>query len=141
MALAGARKFSREDVRTADQDEKEFLLEHDSDPDEDMLFNRPSTSMEEERVDGKMDSVRLQIQEVTDVMRVNVQKVMERGEKLEDLQEASDRLIMAGNEFRDTARKAQRKAWLQNVKSRIIIITITLTVVACIIAYIVIQNS
>lgn len=62
-------------------------------------------------------------------MRDNVQKVMDRGDKLEDLQQTSDRLSMAGNEFREAARKAQRKAWLQNVKSRIIIISITVTIV------------
>jgi len=71
----------------------------------------------------------VQIQEVTDVMRDNVQKVMDRGEKLEDLQQASDRLSMAGNEFREAAKRAQRRAWLQNVKSRIIIISITVTIV------------
>lgn len=78
-------------------------------------------------------SVRLQIQEVTDVMRDNVQKVIDRGDKLEDLQEASDRLSMAGNEFKEAAKRAQRRAWLQNVKSRIIIVTITLTIVLFII--------
>lgn len=62
-------------------------------------------------------------------MRDNVQKVMDRGEKLEDLQQASDRLSMAGNEFREAAKRAQRRAWLQNVKSRIIIISITVTIV------------
>lgn len=62
-------------------------------------------------------------------MRDNVQKVMDRGERLEDLQQASDRLSMAGNEFREAAKRAQRRAWLQNVKSRIIIISITVMIV------------
>lgn len=62
-------------------------------------------------------------------MRDNVQKVVDRGERLEDLQETSDRLNMAGNEFREAARRAQRRAWLQNVKSRIIIIGVTMTIV------------
>lgn len=66
-------------------------------------------------------------------MRDNVQKVMDRGERLEDLQEASDRLNLAGTEFREAARRAQRKAWLQNVKSRIIIVSVTVTVVLLII--------
>lgn len=78
-------------------------------------------------------SVRLQIQEVTEVMRENVQKVMERGDKLEDLQEASDRLNSAGNEFRSAAKKAQQRAWFQNFRARIILVTITMTVVICII--------
>lgn len=66
-------------------------------------------------------------------MRDNVQKIIDRGERLEDLQEATDRLSTAGNEFREAARKAQRRAWLQNVKARIIIISVTVTIVLFII--------
>ncbi|OAD61264.1 Vesicle-associated membrane protein 4 [Eufriesea mexicana] len=133
MSTTSKWDLSQEDIKTAAKDEKELLLEHDSDQDENMLFNRPSTSSTDTKTDGKMDSVRLQIQEVTEVMRENVQKVMERGERLEDLQEASDRLTMAGSEFRATAKKAQQRAWLQNFKTRIILVTITVTVVICII--------
>ncbi|XP_012533304.2 synaptobrevin homolog 2 isoform X2 [Monomorium pharaonis] len=144
MLSSGKRSLSREDIRAADKDEKESLLEHDSDLDEEMLFtvyhcSQPSTSNKSENVDRKMDSVKLQIQEVADVMRDNVQKVMDRGERLEDLQEASDRLNMAGNEFREAAKRAQRRAWLQNVKSRIIIISITVTIVLFIVVSIVVK--
>ncbi|KAG7213642.1 hypothetical protein KM043_002888 [Ampulex compressa] len=141
MSSASKRVVTRDDLKTADTDEKELLLEHDSDPDEAMLFNQPSTSSDEIRTDRKMESVRIQIQEVTNVMRDNVQKVMERGERLEDLQEASDRLNMTGNEFREAAKRAQRKAWLQNFKSRIILISITLTVVLCIVVSIIVRYS
>ncbi|KAK2579677.1 hypothetical protein KPH14_011027 [Odynerus spinipes] len=141
MATMGKSNLSREDIKSADTDEKETLLEHDSEPDEDMIFNRPSTSNGTGRVDGKMDSVKIQIREVTDVMRDNVKKVMERGERLEDLQDASDRLAMAGNQFRDAAKKAQRRAWLQNVKSRIIIISITLTIIIFIVVSIIVKYS
>ncbi|KAG5321731.1 VA713 protein, partial [Acromyrmex heyeri] len=120
MLSSGKRSLSKEDIKTADKDEKESLLEHDSDLDEEMLF-----------------TVKLQIQEVADVMRDNVQKVIDRGERLEDLQQASDRLNMTGNEFREAAKRAQRRAWLQNVKSRIIIISITVTIVLFIVARIV----
>ncbi|XP_076629606.1 vesicle-associated membrane protein 4 isoform X1 [Colletes latitarsis] len=136
MSSASKWNLSRDDIQTAAKDEKELLLEHDSDPDENMLFNRPSTSSMEtstSKADGKMDSVRLQIQEVTDVMRDNVQKVIERGERLEDLQEASDRLNVTGGEFRAAAKRAQQRAWLQNFKTRIILIAVTVTVVVCII--------
>lgn len=70
-------------------------------------------------------------------MRNNVQRVMERGERLEDLQVASDRLTSAGNEFRDAARKAQRRAWMQNMRGRIIIVVITITAILCIIGKII----
>ncbi|XP_015604046.1 vesicle-associated membrane protein 4 isoform X3 [Cephus cinctus] len=135
------RTLSGEDLRAADEVEKESLLEHDSDPDEDMLFNRPSTSTENVQVHGKLDSVRIQIKEVTDTMRDNMQKVIERGDRMEDLQSASERLSMAGNEFRDAARNAQRKAWMQNVKARIIIGGITLMLVLCIVVPIIVKYS
>ncbi|XP_018351220.1 PREDICTED: synaptobrevin homolog 2-like isoform X2 [Trachymyrmex septentrionalis] len=139
MLSSGKRSLSKEDIKTADKDEKESLLEHDSDLDEEMLFTRPSTSSGNENIDDKMDTVKLQIQEVADVMRDNVQKVIDRGERLEDLQQASDRLNMAGNEFREAAKRAQRRAWLQNVKSRIIIISITVTIVLFIVGSIVVR--
>ncbi|XP_076765930.1 vesicle-associated membrane protein 3 isoform X2 [Xylocopa sonorina] len=141
MSASSKWDLSREDIKTAANDEKELLLEHDSDHDEHMLFNQPSTSATEAKTDGKMDSVRLQIQEVTEVMRDNVQKVMERGERLEDLQEASDRLNVTGNEFRATAKKAQQRAWLQNFKTRIVLIAVTVTVVICIIVSIIVKYS
>ncbi|KAL6260481.1 hypothetical protein P5V15_008006 [Pogonomyrmex californicus] len=140
MLSSGKRSLSKEDIKAADKDEKESLLEHDSDFDEEMLFTRPSTSSGNKN-DNKMDSVKLQIQEVADVMRNNVQKVMDRGERLEDLQEASDRLNMAGIEFREAAKRAQRRAWLQNVKSRIIIISITVTIVLFIVVSIVVKYA
>ncbi|XP_011060867.1 PREDICTED: synaptobrevin homolog 2-like isoform X2 [Acromyrmex echinatior] len=139
MLSFGKRSLSKEDIKTADKDEKESLLEHDSDLDEEMLFTRPSTSSGNENIDDKMDTVKLQIQEVADVMRDNVQKVIDRGERLEDLQQASDRLNMTGNEFREAAKRAQRRAWLQNVKSRIIIISITVTIVLFIVGSIVVR--
>ncbi|XP_031842235.1 vesicle-associated membrane protein 4 isoform X2 [Nomia melanderi] len=136
MATGSKWNLSREDMQAAAKDEKESLLEHDSDLDEDMLFNRPNTSTAEPsrtKSDGKLDSVRVQIQEVTEVMRENVQKIMERGERLEDLQEASDRLNITGNEFRAAAKRAQQKAWLQNFRTRIVLVTITVTIVIFII--------
>lgn len=52
---------------------------------------------------------------------------------MEDLQLASERLAMAGNEFHDSARKAHRRAWVQNMKARLIVGAITLTIVISII--------
>ncbi|XP_063975503.1 uncharacterized protein LOC135161665 isoform X2 [Diachasmimorpha longicaudata] len=131
-----------DDFRHADADEKETLLEHDSDPDEDMLFSRSSaSSLDDVRVHRKIDSVQVQIRDVTDIMRDNIQKVLERGERLEDLQMASGRLNIAGNEFRDAARKAQRRAAMQNFRSKLIIIAVTLTIILCIIVPMIIKYS
>ncbi|XP_008204871.1 synaptobrevin homolog 1 isoform X1 [Nasonia vitripennis] len=133
MAMRAGRSLSSGDLRGAEDAEKETLLDHDSEPDEDMLFNRTSSADGQLHIDGKISSVKIQIREVTDVMRDNVHKVMERGERMEDLQMASERLSSAGDEFREAARKAQRRAWMQNVRGRLIIIAITITAILCIV--------
>ncbi|XP_057327933.1 uncharacterized protein LOC130669184 isoform X1 [Microplitis mediator] len=134
MASLNKNNVNGTDFRNAHADERETLLEHDSEPDEDMIFSRSSISDDDDiKVHRNIDSVKIQIREVTDVIRDNVQKVLERGERLEDLQLASDRLSFAGNEFFDAAKRAQRRAWIQNIKSRVIIIGITVVAIICII--------
>ena len=66
-------------------------------------------------------------------MRENVEKVMERGERLEDLQLASDRLNVAGTEFRNSARKARYDGWLRNLFAKFGTIGIILSIVIIII--------
>ncbi|XP_034950698.1 synaptobrevin homolog 2-like isoform X2 [Chelonus insularis] len=141
MASFNRSTVTSSDVRSANPDERETLLEHDSDPDEDMIFNRSSVSSDDVEVHRKIDSVKVQIREVTEVMRDNVQRVLERGERLEDLQMASDRLNIAGNEFRDAAKKAQRRAWIQNIKSRALVVGITIIIILCIIVPIIVKYS
>ena len=118
------------------------------------VYSKPRTSTETVQVHGKLDryklhfkiftesswiiyiffqSVRIQIREVTDVMRENVEKVMERGERLEDLQLASDRLNVAGTEFRNSARKARYDGWLRNLFAKFGTIGIILSIVIIII--------
>ncbi|XP_033225331.1 synaptobrevin homolog 2-like isoform X2 [Belonocnema kinseyi] len=124
MTSKFGRSLSNEDLRSAVEGERDSLLEHDSDMDDDTLH-----------------VVRIQIKEVTDAMRDNVQKVMERGERMEDLQAASERLNITGNEFRDAAKKAQQRAWMQHVKSRIILIAVTMAIILCIIVPIIVKYS
>ncbi|XP_033225330.1 synaptobrevin homolog 2-like isoform X1 [Belonocnema kinseyi] len=141
MTSKFGRSLSNEDLRSAVEGERDSLLEHDSDMDDDTLHVRASSASGEVHVDGKISSVRIQIKEVTDAMRDNVQKVMERGERMEDLQAASERLNITGNEFRDAAKKAQQRAWMQHVKSRIILIAVTMAIILCIIVPIIVKYS
>ncbi|XP_014222119.1 synaptobrevin homolog 1-like isoform X2 [Trichogramma pretiosum] len=139
MATRSGRNLSNGDLQGAADAEKEMLLNNDSEPEEDTLFDRPTSADGQLHIDGKISSVRIQIKEVTDVMRDNVQRVMERGDRLEDLQLASDRLTSAGDEFREAAKRAQRRAWMQHMRTRIIIAIITITAILCIIVPIIIK--
>lgn len=62
------------------------------------------------------------------MMRDNVQKVMERGDRLEDLQLASDRLNIAGSEFRNSARKARYMAWYRNLVAKFTIVGVIVVI-------------
>ncbi|XP_014213108.1 synaptobrevin homolog 2-like [Copidosoma floridanum] len=139
--MRGGRHLSKGDINGAQDAEREALLDQDSDPDQDIVLNRPSSADGQLHIDGKISSVKIQIKEVTNTMRDNVQKMLERGERLEDLQVASDRLNLAGSDFREAAKKAQRRAWMQNMRLRIIITMITVAVILCILVPIIIAYS
>ncbi|XP_043270088.1 synaptobrevin homolog 1-like [Venturia canescens] len=140
MASTSRRNVSNNDEAANDY-ERESLLNNDSDQDEDTIYNKPGSSGEPVQVHGKMDNIKIQIREVTDVMRDNVQKVMDRGERLEDLQFASDRLNIAGSEFRNSARKARYAAWYRNLVAKFGIIAIIVIIFVIILVTVISKYS
>ncbi|XP_067006238.2 vesicle-associated membrane protein 4 isoform X2 [Anabrus simplex] len=138
------RSLSQEDIMTAKRDETESLLEHKSGSEEDEGFFLNGPTMQSKANDAETDrikQVRVQIAEVTEVMRSNVGKIVERGEHLEDLQHASDRLTAASVDFQSAATRMQRRAWAQHMKIRALIgITIVL-ILLCIIVPIIVHYS
>ncbi|CAL8270249.1 unnamed protein product [Arctogadus glacialis] len=64
------------------------LLEEDSDEEEDFFLRGPSAPRFGPQND-KIKQVQSQVDEVIDVMQENISKVIERGERLEDLQDKS----------------------------------------------------
>ncbi|KAG1687438.1 Multivesicular body subunit 12B [Nymphon striatum] len=106
------------DFQQADNVEKESLLHGDDDDDEDFFLRGPTSSNRTVNVkhDSKLNSVRVQINEITDVMKNNIGKIMERGDKLDDLQEKSDNLTSNADEFRVASRKVQKRMWWRDFK-------------------------
>lgn len=70
---------------------------------------------------GRME---LQVEEVTGVMRQNIDKVVHRGENLDNLTERSDLLAHASTDFRQNATKLRKKLCFRNVKMWVILIII-----------------
>lgn len=54
-------------------------------------------------------------------MRVNVEKVLERDQKLSELDARADALQEGGKRFEQQAQKLKRKYWWKNIKMMIII--------------------
>lgn len=63
-------------------------------------------------------------------MKTNVEKVLERDQKLSELDDRADALQQGASQFEQQAGKLKRKFWLQNLKMMIIIGVIGLVIVA-----------
>lgn len=71
-------------------------------------------------------SVRVQIAEVTDVMRDNVGRLLERGDQLDHLQDRSEGLATTSDQFRTSAGRLRRQAWWENMRGRLCIAAVAL---------------
>ncbi|XP_063237055.1 vesicle-associated membrane protein 4-like isoform X2 [Bacillus rossius redtenbacheri] len=99
----------------------EDLLGHRSGSDDDFILQGPSSYPKPAAVhteNDKIKTVRAQVAEVTKVMQANLGKVLARGDRLEDLQEASERLNLASADFHVAATRVRRRAWMQHLKTR-----------------------
>ena len=56
------------------------------------------------------------IRQVVDIMRVNVDKVLERDQKLSELDDRADALQAGASQFETSAAKLKRKYWWKNCK-------------------------
>ena len=80
-----------------------------------------------------LHDIQAKVEEVKVVMVRNVQKIIERGDRLEDLQERSENLEMHADQFRVTATRVRKKMWWQNMKMKLIIAAIVLLAIFIII--------
>lgn len=62
----------------------------------------------------------IHILKVVDIMKTNVEKVLERDQKLSELDDRADALQQGASQFEQQAGKLKRKFWLQNLKVCII---------------------
>lgn len=74
------------------------------------------------------------VTEVTGVMTENIEKVMRRGEALEDLTDRSALLAGSSTEFRHTSTKLRKKLFWKSVKMWVILIVVILVIILLIVA-------
>ncbi|XP_075911389.1 vesicle-associated membrane protein 8-like [Petromyzon marinus] len=80
----------------------------------------------------RVEELRIQVEGVKGVMVDNVEKVLQRGERLDDLVDKTVELQNTAGAFQKTSTQILRRAWWRNVKTWVIIITI-LTIILTII--------
>ncbi|XP_054243067.1 vesicle-associated membrane protein 1 [Indicator indicator] len=67
----------------------------------------------------RLQQTEAQVQEVVDLMRVNVDKVLERDQILSQLDDRADALQAGASQFESSAAKLKRKYWWKNCKMMI----------------------
>ncbi|PFX26715.1 Vesicle-associated membrane protein 3 [Stylophora pistillata] len=64
----------------------------------------------------RLQQTQAQVDEVVDIMKVNVDKVLERDAKLSELDSRADQLQAGASQFEHRAARLKRKMWWQNCK-------------------------
>lgn len=102
-------------------------------------FNNPNHGNDLPGSSGNtgLDQTRQQVDEVVDIMRNNVEKVLERDSKLNELDDRATSLQQGAEMFDRNAGKIQRKFWYQNMKMNFIIGGVVLVIIIIIIIVIV----
>lgn len=65
-----------------------------------------------------LDTILRLFSQVVDIMRVNVDKVLERDQKLSELDDRADALQAGASQFETSAAKLKNKYWWKNAKVR-----------------------
>jgi len=74
-----------------------------------------------------------QVNQVIDVMKNNMVKVMERDDKVNDLAQRSEAMQMGAAQFQVQSRNLKKKYWWQNFKWWLIVIFVTIVVILLIV--------
>ncbi|KAM7373648.1 hypothetical protein PAMP_008486 [Pampus punctatissimus] len=85
-----------------------------------------------EKINRKNINLRIK---VVDIMRVNVDKVLERDQKLSELDDRADALQAGASQFESSAAKLKNKYWWKNCKMMIMMAVIGIICVGVIILY------
>lgn len=81
----------------------------------------------------RLQQAQAQVGEVVDIMRVNVEKVLERDQKLSEMDRRADELQEGASQFQQHAVKLKKKYWWENFKMWIIIGVVVLIVILVIV--------
>ncbi|XP_056426109.1 vesicle-associated membrane protein 2-like [Hyla sarda] len=83
----------------------------------------------------RLQQSQAQVDAVVDIMRVNVDKVLERDQKLSELDDRADALQAGASQFESSAAKLKRKYFWKNAKMMIILGVICAVILIIIVVY------
>ncbi|XP_037536581.1 vesicle-associated membrane protein 8 [Nematolebias whitei] len=81
----------------------------------------------------KVQTLKDQVDGVTNIMSQNVNRIIARGERLDDLMGKSEDLQEGAKGFKQTSQKVARAYWWKNVKLIIVIVVIVVIIILIIV--------
>ncbi|KAM9306832.1 vesicle-associated membrane protein 8 [Pholidichthys leucotaenia] len=82
---------------------------------------------------ARLENVQGQVNEVKVILTDNINKVLERGERLDELQGKAEDMVASADSFQRTSTRVARKYWWKNIKLMILIGVIVLVILILII--------
>lgn len=128
-------KAEQDDYEAADDSERAGLLGTDGGGRGDDFFLQGP-----QRQRDPVASVRDQVSEVTGIMRQNVEKIVDRGASLGQLEEQSEHLAATSDDFYVSSRQIQRRMYLRDLKMKIALAAAILVLMLLIILPIVFKS-
>ena len=87
---------------------------------------------------GKLGEAKQNLEDIQVIMSQNIEKILDRGEKLETLTYKTENLMVHSAQFHNKARQLRRQMWLQNMKMYGIVFGIIL-IIALVVVLVVIK--
>eukprot|EP00249_Psilotum_nudum_P005070 c18547_g1_i1 orf=407-1072(-) len=78
---------------------------------------------------NKLAKVKAQVSEVKGIMMENIEKVLDRGEKIELLVDKTENLRFQADNFQKQGKQLRRKMWLQNMKVKLVVLGIVIILI------------
>lgn len=78
-------------------------------------------------------AIQAQIDDTVGIMRENINKVAERGERLDSLQDKTDNLAVSAQGFRRGANRVRKAMWWKDMKMRMCLIAIVIIIIIVVI--------
>lgn len=85
-----------------------------------------ANNQQKQAASKKLQQTQAQVDEVVGIMRTNVEKVLERDQKLSELDDRADALQQGASQFEQQAGRLKRKYWWKDMKMMLILAVIVL---------------
>ncbi|GAM37644.1 SNARE protein [Talaromyces pinophilus] len=78
-------------------------------------------------------ALQAQIDDTVGVMRENINKVSQRGERLDSLQDKTDNLAVSAQGFRRGANRVRKQMWWKDMKMRVCLVIVVIILIIVIV--------